>query len=294
MENTHLNFEQVGSSDSDGNSVAVEQSYQLQSALSYGERGWRVLPVTDTKVPLIKGWPKFASADPDQISQWWTQYPTANIGIATGPESGIWVLDIDVKNGINGWHSIKERFGNLDFDGNDLGVTSPSGGYHLYYQWDSSLPVTVAANVLPGIDIRGETGFIIAPPSSVLIDDQERFYQFNDENNTIPVAPEWARELAQTTLPHAPTVGKHKTDPQFNVAEVMVGISEGDRDNALFRYACHLRGCEVPYEIAAGFLLEAASRCIPPFDGNIAVEKLNRVYATLPKRKNIFSLNQGV
>jgi hypothetical protein len=293
MKNIPLKTEQVGNSNSASSSIAVESSYQLQAALSYGERGWRVLPVTDTKVPMIKGWPKFASADPEQIKQWWTKHPVANIGIATGPGSGIWVLDIDVKNGVNGWSSIRDRFGNIDLNVNDLGVTSPSGGYHLYYRWDSSLPVTVAANVLPGIDIRGETGFIIAPPSSVLINDRECLYQFNDKTKTIPDAPEWARELARMTLSTVTTIASQKTTSQFDVEEVMVGISEGGRDNALFRYACHLRGCEVPYEIAAGFLLEAASRCIPAFDGNIAVEKLNRVYATLPKCKNIFSLKQG-
>ena len=258
----------------DGFSVAPVMPYRLRSALSYAERGWRVLPVTDKKVPLIPGWPKLASTNAAQIREWWSKLPTANVGIATGEKSGFWVVDIDVKHGLNGWDSITEKFGEIEFGEHDLCVQSPSEGYHLYFQWDQELPVTVAANVLPGVDIRGETGFIMAPPSSVQIDGKECFYQFNDENNSIPEAPNWAKALAQMTLQPTTPGGGRKAASGFDVCEVMEGVAEGNRDNALFRYACHLRGCRVPYSLAEGFLLEASARCNPEFDAVAAIEPI--------------------
>jgi hypothetical protein len=282
---------------SDEFSVAPVMPYRLQSALRFSKRGWRVLPVTKTKVPLISGWPKFATTNADQLRKWWNKLPKANVGIATGEKSGFWVVDIDVKHGLSGWDSLFETFGEIEFGEHDICVQSPSGGLHLYFQWDQELPVTVAANVLPGVDIRGETGFIMAPPSSIQIDGKEHFYRFNDENNSIPEAPEWAKELARMTL-HPTTPGggrKTASGPAsgFDVNEVMEGVTEGNRDNALFRYACHLRGCRVPYSLAEGFLLEASVRCNPPFHAVAAIEKLKRVYATLPERKTVYSLNEG-
>lgn len=277
-------------------SIAPTLPYRMESALRYGRRGWRVFPVTDKKVPMIKGWPQKATTDVATITQWWTQYPKANVGIATGPGSGIWVLDIDVKNGVDGIDSIEKIFGAPQVGEHDLAVQTPSGGLHLYFRWDDSIPVTVHANVLPGVDIRGKTGFIVAPPSSFRVDGEECFYRFNDENYTVPDAPEWAREIALVSLnptPPATQQGGHQATSQFDVREVMEGVSQGNRDNALFRYVCHLRGCDVPYDLAEGFVLAAASRCVPPFDEQIVVDKLKRVYQNLPVRTSVFSLKEG-
>ena len=55
-----------------------------------------------------------ASRDEAQIRAWWTQFPDAMIGVPTGPESGVWVTDIDVDQGkgIDGfplWHQLIAR-----------------------------------------------------------------------------------------------------------------------------------------------------------------------------------------
>ena len=64
----------------------------------YCQKGWRVLPVSSNKIPLLKGWPDKASADLTTANKWWDQFPSANIGIATGSASGFWALDIDMKH----------------------------------------------------------------------------------------------------------------------------------------------------------------------------------------------------
>src|SRR3990167_10472911 len=77
-------------------------------SLRYAEKGWNVFPlVPNNKNPLTQNGFKDATKNPDQIRAWWEDKPLANIGIATGKESGFFVIDIDVKNGAKGLESLK-------------------------------------------------------------------------------------------------------------------------------------------------------------------------------------------
>ena len=64
----------------------------------------------------------------------------------------------------------------------------------------------------------------------------------------------------------------------FDPYKVMRGLSQGERDTELFRYACHLAGREVPYDMAHAFITVAADRCKPPFSHAVVEEKLKRAY----------------
>src|SRR5262245_14969044 len=88
----------------------------LAAALDYAGRGWHVLPVHDIakghcsclkgdrcltpgKHPRLDKWDRWATTDAGTIAGWWKHWPTANVGIKTGAESGIVVLDVDPRNG---------------------------------------------------------------------------------------------------------------------------------------------------------------------------------------------------
>jgi hypothetical protein len=69
-------------------------------ALEYGQLGWRVHPCRPgDKKPILEDWPKRATTDPTLIERWWGRTPDANIGVATGPGSGTFVLDVDGPDG---------------------------------------------------------------------------------------------------------------------------------------------------------------------------------------------------
>jgi hypothetical protein len=104
-----------------------------------------------------------ATVDGRIIEAWWRVWPSANLAIATGP-AGLAVLDVDPEHG--GLESL-ERLGRR---GIDLPLTlearTGSGGRHLYYRRPDGIRIRNSAGRLgPGLDIRGEGGYVVAPPS---------------------------------------------------------------------------------------------------------------------------------
>jgi hypothetical protein len=131
------------------------------SALWYASKGLHVFPVQaggKQPYPGTHGC-KDATTDQDQIRAWWTRWPDANIGIATGHL--VDVIDIDgPPAGIKSWGRLKIEHKLPPILGK---VSTPRpGGNHLY------VPATGRGNgakVAPGIDYRGLGGYVVAPPS---------------------------------------------------------------------------------------------------------------------------------
>ena len=140
----------------------------LEHALAYAKRGWRVAPIAPgTKFPRIKHWQTKATTDPDVITTWWTRFPTDGVSIVTGAGSGLVVVDVDPR------HDGHETLADLEAEHGELPDTVESitggGGRHLLFRWPEHLPHPrndQAGNTLgAGLDIRGEGGQIVAPPS---------------------------------------------------------------------------------------------------------------------------------
>ena len=139
----------------------------LSAALHYASRGWFVLPLTPgaKAPPLVR--PSEASKDPEQIRAWWTQYPTANVGVRTGPESDLQVLDIDdVDEDVRGLIYSLLGFGYMD-------VAKTPTGVHVYLSpAHPSIPkeLTVLSPrggffTLPVSEISSSQQYVMAPPS---------------------------------------------------------------------------------------------------------------------------------
>ncbi len=134
------------------------------SALDYATRyGWRVLP-TRYKVPTLARWPQRATTDESIIARWFP--PSTGLGIATGKSSNVIVLDIDTHKGGRVLETLE------DLIGGRVPITptvkTGSGGLHYYFQYPGA-QVTHLRNSVEklgkGIDIRGDGGFVCAPPS---------------------------------------------------------------------------------------------------------------------------------
>jgi putative DNA primase/helicase len=145
----------------------------LEAAIVYASWGWHVHPLRPgDKRPLLTDWPRRATTDPAQIRRWWGRWPAANIGLACGP-SGLLAVDLDVKHGVDGlaaWEALKAELG---FDDDRTPVSdTPSGGRHVLFSVGEGLlgegiapPRNTAGKLGPGIDTRGQGGYIVLPPS---------------------------------------------------------------------------------------------------------------------------------
>ena len=141
----------------------------LPTAIEYANRGWRVIPIRPgEKRPALNNWTETATTNPDLITSWWTgPYRDHGIGIATGPESGIFILDVDItetKAGDETLNDLQTIHGPLP---ETLTVLTGSGGWHLYYRYPSHLEIRNDAGrrLGPGLDIRGNGGQVVAPPA---------------------------------------------------------------------------------------------------------------------------------
>lgn len=150
--------------------ASINTSMPLTAAIAYVQRGWRVIPAPHgSKRPTMKRWPDLATTDTAIVVKWWTTNPSANICIATGRASGIFVLDVDEKDGVAGSATLAA----LEREHGDLPLTytvgTGSGGVHHYFTYeviDFHLGNS-AGKLGPGLDTRGEGGQVVAPPSWV-------------------------------------------------------------------------------------------------------------------------------
>ena len=135
----------------------------LKSALKYAEMGFCVIPVlSGQKVPAIK-WTEYQTrkSTAEEIKAWWSRWPTANIGIVTGDISNLNVVDLDrYKEGYD--NTIELEYFPETFS--TPTVTTPRGGSHLWMRAEG-LTLSGKADIFPGIDLRSNGNFIVAPPS---------------------------------------------------------------------------------------------------------------------------------
>lgn len=152
----------------------------LAYALAYARRGWRVHPVqwpTNAgacsckdgarcpnigKHPLLTGWQRQATTNAQTIRAWWRKYPAANVGIATGIDSRLLVLDVDPRNGGDvELEALLARHGKLE---STMRVETGGGGLHFYFEHPNG-GLALRGKLAPGLDVKHGGGSIIAPPS---------------------------------------------------------------------------------------------------------------------------------
>lgn len=172
---------------------AKADAHNLAWALRYAQSGIPVFPLIG-KQPAIPGGGGYTSATTDeaQIRKWWSRYPSANIGIPTGNASGFWVLDVDGEEGQESFSALQDEF---DFLHTPV-INQTGRGHHLLFKMNGR-DIRNRAGVRPGIDVRGNGGYIVAPPS---IHPAGGTYAWVDKDPTtasMPYAPDWVCDLVE-------------------------------------------------------------------------------------------------
>lgn len=122
------------------------------SALRYARLGLCVIPLeVRKKKPMFSNWPDVATKDAAIVERWWKQTPEANVGILTGRKSGVFVLDVDTKNGgEETYDSLLMKHGQFPDTWRQI---TGGGGFHLFFRYPA-FPVRNCTSLFPGIDIR--------------------------------------------------------------------------------------------------------------------------------------------
>lgn len=221
--------------------------------------GWRVFPlVAGGGTPAIKNWPSTATRQLDVVEEWWGQrYHGCGVGVVTGPtgsgvdqSSVIWVLDLDVKNGVNGIETMRKLAADeVEHGGEPLPrtftVRTRSGGLHLYFRWPSDgRGIRNSTGMIgPGVDVRGDRGYVRAPTNASSVED----------NAAPAVAPDWLVERARWSRRYAnedhgdekwravhPSPWMTVEDLIKNTSLRLVKTGSGGRNDALNRSAFSL------------------------------------------------------
>lgn len=167
----------------------------LEHALKYISLGWKVFPIIEgVKKPATLNGFKEATSDLVKIKNWFGNGRIYNLAIRTGSESGFFSLDVDCKNG-------KDGFLWLNAQG-DLPATviqqTPSGGKQFFFKMPNFPVYCSSDKIAEGIDIRGDGGYVLAPPSFCKRTNEYEYegrYEYIAEQGAgeieIAEAPEW-------------------------------------------------------------------------------------------------------
>ena len=230
----------------------------LDAAIDYASRGLAVFPlIPRDKAPITTHGVHEATTNFDQIKKWWKRYPEANIGIACGKVSGgLLVVDLDRKpNGVDGLDTLAE----WERENGELPETvrsiTGSGGSHLLYRVDGTGKNKVG--LLPGIDIRSDGGYIVAPPS---IHPNGQTYEWEYDPDEYEVAH--GDEVLDKLL----SCGKKDKSDNFTMPDK---VGKGQRNETMYKLACSLQARNLPDSVIKTSMSAAnAEMCDPPLSAS--------------------------
>jgi len=243
--------------------------------LNYARRGWRVFPChsaadgrcscgrhpcgTDNKNagkhPRTANGSRGATTDERKIRDWAAQWRGSNWAVATGSESGVFVLDVDGERGRTSLEQLEAQYGTLP-----VTLTSRTGradgGVHRWFAWPEGCEVRNSQDkVGDKLDVRGAGGYVIASPS---VHQTGSVYEWLDPDVPVANPPQWLldRIVAPTPTRRSDGAGRN--------------LVVGHTYPALFRFGCSLRGRgKSPQEITAELLRKDAMECRPHTESKV-------------------------
>lgn len=226
------------------------------AALAYAARGWPVFPLKpQSKEPATRRGFYDASTNPATLHRWFGCGFPYNVAIRTGAPAGIMILDADGTAGSTSLRALEAKHGALPA----TRISATGKGRHLWLTAAAPIPCSIG-KVAPGIDIRGDGGYVVAPPS---IHPNGTIYRWVNDLPTTP-APDWLVRLAQQAkaiailLPLPPARRLNSESDGYGRAalareiEALSQVAKGSR-NAALNYATFRL-----YQLVAGGELDGA------------------------------------
>ena len=249
----------------------------IGTALALARRSLAVFPcVPREKRPATASGCKDATTDAGTIRQWWAQEPSYNVAIATGAASAVFAVDVD---GLDAEIELRK----LEADHGKLPATVEvitARGRHLYFKTPDVPVRNSAGKIAAGIDVRGDGGYVLAPPS---VHPSGKAYAWSvDSAAAFADAPAWL--LARIAEPNG--AGKQPAPASEWRALIAGGVGEGQRDCTVAKLAGHLLRRFIDPVVALE-LLQAwnAGRCTPPLSEKDIERIVNSIAGMELKRR---------
>ncbi len=258
---------------------SVYESEKHRSAREAAANGLHVFPCRPNgKEPLTPNGYKDATDDLEQIKDWWSEYPDANIGCAPS-RSGHYVIDLDKKGEIDG----EDTLFSLELENQSIPksyrVRTPSGGLHIWLKGELA---TTANKLGPGIDTRGKGGYVLLPGS--IIDDKT--YEVAGPDNFEPApGPCWIAEVLQSRKRTPERAAGIKLDLPHNVERAKRTLQsrepavEGEGgDDWTYQTVELIRDLGVSQELAPEVLTDWNETCVPPWQHDELAAKIENAF----------------
>jgi len=240
----------------------------VDCALSYAARGWHVIPlhsilngqctckrqcIRPGKHPILNKWQAKATLELAQIKQWWNKYPFANIGIVTGRQSGLVVIDIDPRNGGDvSLQNLIESYENFKPILDTYVIKTGGNGSHFYYSYDKPFKSFKKHGLGVGIDIKADGGYVLAPPS-------------NHNSGGVYSVVSDAEPIALPPI-LIDLINRDQSESPNDKPDIII---EGSRNNKLMALAAEqFRQGKKLAQVKVFLLEENALRCKPPLERN--------------------------
>jgi len=253
-----------------------------ETAHALATKGKPIFPVARNweKKPLVK-WKPYQDCPPtrEEVKRWWIEWPDANIGLATGHLSELMVVDTDSQEATRAFvENYPEAEKTLQAS------TGRDGARHFYFVFEPGITNDAGKVLGPGIDIRGEGGFVVIPPS---VHANGRRYEWINRNNPIALPPKLREKLLSRSkdgkpgdVRLAPLVGEAIPDHQRNVT--LASLAGTMRRRGMSEDA-----------IRDALLKENSLKCDPPLEDSEVecIAKSVAKYPPLGNREHLSSIN---
>ena len=240
------------------------------------------------KRPLTSHGLHEASADLSQVAAWWRRWPGANIGVPTGRASGLEVVDVDQKASGSGFPALDRARGARLIAGWQAVVRTPSGGAHLYFPADPSRPQSSWQAAPAHIDFRGEGGYVIVPPSHVIIGESRAGYVLAGGPDRSIATVDAARLRDFIDPRPEPSMTRARGVIRDGDAERLAAWvslrGEGERNRGLFWAACRLAEAGIDPVVTMDALGPAAEHTgLPPREVAVTIRSAYRAALAAPR-----------
>lgn len=226
------------------------------------------------KHPRIKNGLRAASTNIGIIEMWWRKWPDANIGVVTGQDSGFVALDVDNRHGgDDSLNLLINQYGSIP---NTIEAITGGGGRHILFKNPGR--VKNRTNILPGLDVRGEGGYIVVFPS---LHASGKRYEWELSSRPLEVQlsqmPDWLFQIIIEPVKDTPS------KRAAHWVKLIQGVNEGERNMSAASFAGYLLSHGIAAPIVYELMLLWNERNNPPE----SIEVIETIFQSILKREYV-------